>query len=252
MEWGNVWFFQFFLCQTNGTSNGLLPMLRVYNATARYVDQGGNKVRGDIHSDQIWIFWTRFFCEMADCLMGYLLDFLIGRLIDCFLIDWLIGASVMYCYAYWLIDWLVDCVLWRDPAHSLFTWSPGMRMSSSFWIYARTLAPRRFARVICFTRCGFPTSSCAGWSRRVNGAWCVRMRVPAWLTCGARSLTRSTWSKGFLFCPRVFQSYFERSSLFCVLQIWAGRTIQATNPGSAVVACHRHCPDGDRESLHGV
>lgn len=29
---------------TNGTSNGLVPMLRVYNNTARYVDQGGNKV----------------------------------------------------------------------------------------------------------------------------------------------------------------------------------------------------------------
>ena len=32
--------------QTNGTSNGLLPMLRVYNNTARYVDQGGNKRPG--------------------------------------------------------------------------------------------------------------------------------------------------------------------------------------------------------------
>lgn len=31
--------------QTNGRSNGLVPMLRVYNNTARYVDQGGNKVR---------------------------------------------------------------------------------------------------------------------------------------------------------------------------------------------------------------
>lgn len=31
--------------QTNGSSNGLVPMLRVYNNTARYVDQGGNKVR---------------------------------------------------------------------------------------------------------------------------------------------------------------------------------------------------------------
>jgi ribonucleoside-diphosphate reductase subunit M1 len=30
--------------QTNGMSNGLIPMLRVYNNTARYVDQGGNKV----------------------------------------------------------------------------------------------------------------------------------------------------------------------------------------------------------------
>lgn len=29
---------------TNGHSNGLVPMLRVYNNTARYVDQGGNKV----------------------------------------------------------------------------------------------------------------------------------------------------------------------------------------------------------------
>lgn len=35
-----------FAFQTNGKSNGLVPMLRVYNNTARYVDQGGNKVRG--------------------------------------------------------------------------------------------------------------------------------------------------------------------------------------------------------------
>ena len=31
---------------TNGTSNGLVPMLRVFNSTARYVDQGGNKRKG--------------------------------------------------------------------------------------------------------------------------------------------------------------------------------------------------------------
>lgn len=31
---------------TNGVSNGLVPMLRVFNATARYVDQGGGKRRG--------------------------------------------------------------------------------------------------------------------------------------------------------------------------------------------------------------
>ncbi|OWK17812.1 hypothetical protein Celaphus_00009176 [Cervus elaphus hippelaphus] len=31
---------------TNGNSNGLVPMLRVYNNTARYVDQGGNKRPG--------------------------------------------------------------------------------------------------------------------------------------------------------------------------------------------------------------
>ena len=29
---------------TNGVSNGIIPMLRVYNNTARYVDQGGGKV----------------------------------------------------------------------------------------------------------------------------------------------------------------------------------------------------------------
>ncbi len=33
---------------TNGTSNGLVPMLRVFNATARYVDQGGGKRKGVI------------------------------------------------------------------------------------------------------------------------------------------------------------------------------------------------------------
>ena len=31
---------------TNGTSNGIIPMLRVFNNTARYVDQGGNKRNG--------------------------------------------------------------------------------------------------------------------------------------------------------------------------------------------------------------
>ncbi|XP_015767917.1 PREDICTED: ribonucleoside-diphosphate reductase large subunit-like [Acropora digitifera] len=35
-----------YIAGTNGTSNGLIPMLRVYNATARYVDQGGNKRPG--------------------------------------------------------------------------------------------------------------------------------------------------------------------------------------------------------------
>jgi ribonucleoside-diphosphate reductase subunit M1 len=33
-----------YIAGTNGTSNGIIPMLRVYNNTARYVDQGGNKV----------------------------------------------------------------------------------------------------------------------------------------------------------------------------------------------------------------
>lgn len=35
-----------YIAGTNGHSNGLTPMLRVYNATARYVDQGGGKRKG--------------------------------------------------------------------------------------------------------------------------------------------------------------------------------------------------------------
>lgn len=31
---------------TNGQSNGLIPMIKVYNDTARYVDQGGGKRKG--------------------------------------------------------------------------------------------------------------------------------------------------------------------------------------------------------------
>lgn len=31
---------------TNGISNGLVPMLKVFNETARYVDQGGGKRKG--------------------------------------------------------------------------------------------------------------------------------------------------------------------------------------------------------------
>lgn len=37
---------QSYIKGTNGTSNGLIPMLRVYNDTARYVDQGGGKRKG--------------------------------------------------------------------------------------------------------------------------------------------------------------------------------------------------------------
>jgi ribonucleoside-diphosphate reductase alpha chain len=33
---------------TNGNSNGIIPMLKVYNETARYVDQGGGKRKGSI------------------------------------------------------------------------------------------------------------------------------------------------------------------------------------------------------------
>jgi ribonucleoside-diphosphate reductase subunit M1 len=35
-----------YISGTNGSSNGIVPMLRVFNNTARYVDQGGNKRPG--------------------------------------------------------------------------------------------------------------------------------------------------------------------------------------------------------------
>ncbi|KAL7224790.1 hypothetical protein ACSBR1_026136 [Camellia fascicularis] len=41
---------------TNGTSNGIVPMLRVYNDTARYVDQGGGKRKG------IFMLFILLFC----------------------------------------------------------------------------------------------------------------------------------------------------------------------------------------------
>src|SRR6201747_1055572 len=35
-----------YISGTNGTSNGIIPMLKVFNDTARYVDQGGGKRKG--------------------------------------------------------------------------------------------------------------------------------------------------------------------------------------------------------------
>ena len=44
----NVRASQSYIRGTNGSSNGIVPMLRVYNNTARYVDQGGGKRKGSI------------------------------------------------------------------------------------------------------------------------------------------------------------------------------------------------------------
>jgi ribonucleoside-diphosphate reductase alpha chain len=48
---------------TGGTSNGIVPMLRNFDMTARYVDQGGGKRKGSFaiylepwHAD-VLIFW---------------------------------------------------------------------------------------------------------------------------------------------------------------------------------------------------
>lgn len=37
-----------YIAGTNGISNGIVPMLRVYNDTSRYIDQGGQKRKGSI------------------------------------------------------------------------------------------------------------------------------------------------------------------------------------------------------------
>jgi len=48
MSVSNIRASQSYIRGTNGTSNGIVPMLRVYNNTARYVDQGGGKRKGSI------------------------------------------------------------------------------------------------------------------------------------------------------------------------------------------------------------
>lgn len=42
----DLYFSSSYIAGTNGYSNGIVPMLRAYDATARYVDQGGNKRPG--------------------------------------------------------------------------------------------------------------------------------------------------------------------------------------------------------------
>mmetsp|Transcript_17033 Transcript_17033/g.36812 ORF Transcript_17033/g.36812 Transcript_17033/m.36812 type:complete len:819 (-) Transcript_17033:121-2577(-) len=48
MSISNIRASQSYIRGTNGTSNGIVPMLRVFNNTARYVDQGGGKRKGSI------------------------------------------------------------------------------------------------------------------------------------------------------------------------------------------------------------
>jgi len=48
MALSNIRASQSYIRGTNGTSNGIVPMLRVFNNTARYVDQGGGKRKGSI------------------------------------------------------------------------------------------------------------------------------------------------------------------------------------------------------------
>ena len=47
---------------TNGTSNGIVPMLRVFNDTARYVDQGGGKRKGRLFISNSYVSWLLVSC----------------------------------------------------------------------------------------------------------------------------------------------------------------------------------------------
>jgi len=50
---------------TNGTSNGIVPMLRVFNNTAKYVDQGGGKRNGSFAIYlEVWHADVEYFLEM--------------------------------------------------------------------------------------------------------------------------------------------------------------------------------------------
>lgn len=55
----NVRASQSYIRGTNGSSNGIVPMLRVFNNTARYVDQGGGKVRSSSG-----LFCSLFLCQL--------------------------------------------------------------------------------------------------------------------------------------------------------------------------------------------
>lgn len=48
---------------TNGTSNGIIPMLRVFNETARYVDQGGGRRKGSFA-----LYLEPWHCDVEDFL----------------------------------------------------------------------------------------------------------------------------------------------------------------------------------------
>lgn len=53
------------ICGTNGTSNGIVPMLRVFNNTAKYVDQGGGKRNGSFAIYlEVWHSDIELFLEM--------------------------------------------------------------------------------------------------------------------------------------------------------------------------------------------
>lgn len=57
---------------TNGTSNGIVPMLRVFNSTARYVDQGGGRRKGTFKSSSISVFMYIVISKKVDLELHYM------------------------------------------------------------------------------------------------------------------------------------------------------------------------------------
>lgn len=78
---------------TNGTSNGIIPMLKVYNSTARYIDQGGGKRNGA-------------FAIYLECWHSDIFDFL--------LLKKNVGLDEVRArdlfYALWISDIFMECV----------------------------------------------------------------------------------------------------------------------------------------------
>lgn len=78
---------------TNGRSNGIIPMLKVYNDTARYVDQGGGKRNGS-------------FAIYLECWHADIFDFL--------LLKKNVGSEETRArdlfYALWVSDFFMECV----------------------------------------------------------------------------------------------------------------------------------------------
>jgi hypothetical protein len=142
---------------TNGTSGGIVPMLRVYNETARHVDQGtvscrpAHLVSGGQGASQMYFFFFTSVCAPL-CTQA--------------------AASA------------------RAPLPS--TWSRGMPMSRPFSSCASTMARRSCARATSSSASGCLTCLCGAWSRAPSGRSFALMRRPASTSAGVPSLTLST------------------------------------------------------------
>jgi ribonucleoside-diphosphate reductase alpha chain len=85
---------QSYIRGTAGESNGIVPMMRVYNETARYVDQGGGKRKG--------AFAAYLSCNHAD-----IEDFI--QLKSPFGLDHRRCRDLFYCF--WRNDYFMECVI---------------------------------------------------------------------------------------------------------------------------------------------